>query len=67
MNDRNITKYRATEWSDRRTAELRYEDRRVLAVLLLYGALIVFVIWGTKVLERDHDPQPEPVSVGGAA
>ena len=66
MNDRSIVKTNRATWPDDSVAELRNEERQVLAVLLLYGALILFAIWGVKVLDRDMEEQQEPLTVGGS-
>lgn len=67
MNDRSTIKAYRAGWPRLSAEELRTEEWKVLAVLLLYGALIFFAIWGVKVLDRDHETPPEPLTVGGAA
>ncbi|HJR76927.1 MAG TPA: hypothetical protein VJ805_08130 [Nitrospiraceae bacterium] len=66
MTDRDIMKARRATWPCDGAAELRNEERKVLAVLLLYGALILFAIWGVKVLDRNMEEQQEPLAVGGS-
>jgi hypothetical protein len=66
MNDRSIVKANRAMWPGGSAAELRNEERNVLAVLLLYGALILFAIWGVKVLDHDREEQQEPLAVGGS-
>jgi hypothetical protein len=66
MNDRSIVKANPATWPGGSAAELRKEERKVLAVLLLYWALILFAIWGVKVLDRDMEEQQEPLAVGGS-
>ena len=66
MNDRSIVKANRATWAGDSAAELQKEERKVLAVLLLYGALILFAIWGVKVLDRDMEEQQEPLTVGGS-
>ena len=67
MNDRVTANTNRTEWPVRSADALRSEERKVLVVLLLYGALILFAIWGVKVLDRvDQAPQGS-VPVDGAA
>lgn len=67
MNDRSTINARRPEWSGLSASELRTEERKVLAVLLLYAALILFAILGVKVLDRDMVKQEEPLAVDGAA
>lgn len=67
MNDRSTINARRSEWPGLSAAELRTEERKVLAVLLLYAALIFFAIVGVKVLDRHMEKQQEPLTVGGAA
>jgi hypothetical protein len=66
MNDRSIVKTDRAMWPGDSAAELRNEERKVLAVLLLYGALILFAIWGVKVFDRVMEEQQEPPAVGGS-
>ena len=44
----------------------RPRERKVLAVLLLYAALILFAILGAKVLDRQVEKEHEPLVVGEA-
>jgi hypothetical protein len=66
MNDRSIVKANRATWPGDSAAELRKEERKVLAVLLLYGALILFAIWGVKVCDRDTEEQGEPLALSGS-
>ena len=52
MNDRSTINARRPEWPGLSAAELRTEERKVLAVLFLYAALIFFAIVGLKVLDH---------------
>jgi hypothetical protein len=38
----------------------------VLAVLLLYGALICFAIWGAQAIDRHMEKQDESLAAGEA-
>ena len=53
MNNSSTAKARRATWLSDSVAELRSEERKVFAVLLLYGALILFAMWGVKVLEPE--------------
>lgn len=64
MNDRSTIYTKETAWSDIDRAALRTEERKVLALLVLYTALILSAIWGMKVLERHVEGLHEPVNVG---
>jgi hypothetical protein len=66
MSDRGTVNTSRTERSARSAAELRSEERKVLAVLLLYGALILFAIWGVKVIERPMEKQEDSLIVSEA-
>ena len=66
MNDRGTSNTRKAEWLARSATELRSEERRVLAVLLLYGALICFAIWGAQAIDRHMEKQDESLAAGEA-
>ena len=65
MNDRSTIHMKEPAWSDIHMAALRTEERKVLALLVLYTALILSAIWGMKVLERHVEGRREPISAGG--
>lgn len=67
MNDRRrIRRYLAqpSAWSGTDLAALRAEERKALALLLLWTVLVISGIWGVRVLERHAERQQEPVVVG---
>jgi hypothetical protein len=66
MNNSSTAKARRATWLSDSVAELRSEERKVFAVLLLYGALILFAMWGVKVLEPEGRPSQGFVPVSGA-
>lgn len=66
MSDLGTINTSRTEWPARSEAELRSEERKVLAVLLLYGALILFAIWGVKVIDRSMEKQEDSLTVSEA-
>lgn len=65
MNDRSIRHTKEPAWSDIDGTALRTEERKVLALLVLYTALILSAIWGMKVLERHGEGRQGPVNAGG--
>jgi len=65
MNDRSTIYTKEPAWTDIDRAALRTEEHKVLALLVLYTALILSAIRGVKVLERQVEGQQVPVSAGG--
>ena len=65
MNDRSTINARRSERPGLSSTELQAEERKVLAVLLVYAALILFAILGVKVLDRHVEKEQEPLVVGG--
>jgi hypothetical protein len=65
MNDRSTIYTREPTWTDIDRAALRTEEQKVLALLVLFTALVISGIWGMKVLERHVEGQQETISAGG--
>jgi|RhiMethySRZTD1v2_1073278.scaffolds.fasta_scaffold4142099_1 hypothetical protein len=65
MNDRSTINVTRAEWSGLSAADLQTEDRKVLAMLLLYTALIFFAIVGVTMLDLHLEKPQESLTVGG--
>ena len=66
MNDRRPGNTKRSEWPVDSAAALRAEEQRVFAALMLYVALILFAIWGVKMLDR-HIEGEAPSSAAGVS
>lgn len=62
MHDRNPVYTREPDWSGGDRTTLQTEKRKVLALLVLYVALILSALWGVNRLERYVEAQQEPVN-----
>ena len=65
MSDRRTINVRKPEWPGLSAAELQTEERKVLAMLLLYTALIFFAIVGVTMLDLHLEKPQESLTVGG--
>ncbi|MCC6965323.1 MAG: hypothetical protein IT391_03435 [Nitrospira sp.] len=62
MHDRSPVYTREPDWSGGDRTTLQTEERKVLALLVLYVALILSALWGVNRLERYVEAQQEPVN-----
>jgi hypothetical protein len=67
MNDRSTINTGRPQWPGLSAAELRTEERKVFALLLLYTALVFFAIVSVKALDPHREKPQEPLTVGGTA
>jgi hypothetical protein len=64
MNDRRTVNVTRPEWPGLSAADLQTEERKVLAMLLLYTALIFFAIVGVTMLDLHMEKPQESLTVG---
>ena len=64
MNDRGTVNVTRPEWPGLSAADLQTEERKVLAMLLLYTALIFFAIVGVTMLDLHMEKPQESLTVG---
>ena len=62
MHDLSPVYTREPDWSGGDRTTLQTEERKVLALLVLYVALILSALWGVNRLERYVEAQQEPVN-----